>query len=155
MFFSNLLIVPEDHPWRCLWLGFTLQITNRFPLRLIILQCSQRFLIDEYIFMVNPTCYDCPVCPKYEKACNVINTSLIINRIKDDYFCFLLVPVGNPAFAQVIRRNLNLHLVTGQNPDVVHPDLSRNVRKHFETVFELDPELRVRKRFQNFAFYLN
>jgi len=56
MFFSNLLIVPEDHPWRCLWLGFTLQITNRFPLRLIILQCSQRFLIDEYIFMVNPTC---------------------------------------------------------------------------------------------------
>lgn len=155
MFFSNLLIVPEDHPWRCLWLGFTLQITNRFPLRLIILQCSQRFLIDEYIFMVNPTCYGCPVSPKYEKACNVINTSLKINRIKDDKFCFLLVPVGNPAFCQVIGRYLNLDLVSRKDSDIVHPDLARYVSEHFKAVLQLDPELCVGKCFKNFAFHLN
>jgi hypothetical protein len=105
--------------------------------------------------MVNPTCYDCPVCPKYEKACNVINTSLIINRIKDDYFCFLLVPVGNPAFAQVIRRNLNLDLVARKDSDIVHPDFARYVSKHFKAVFKLDPELCIGKRFKNFAFHLD
>jgi hypothetical protein len=105
--------------------------------------------------MVNPTCYGCPVCPKYEKACNVINTSLKINRIMDELYCFLLVPIGNPAFGQVIRRNLNLDLVSGKDSDIVHPDLARYVGKHFQAVLQFDPELCVGKRFKNFAFHLN
>jgi len=56
MLFVVLLIISEDQPWRCLWLGLTLQITKRLPLRLMIRQCSQRFLIDEYIFMFDPAC---------------------------------------------------------------------------------------------------
>ena len=72
----------------------------------------------------------------------------------DNYYCFLLVPIGNPAFRQVIRRNLNLDLVAWKDSDIVHPDFPRNVSEHFKAVFKLDPELCIGKRFQNFAFHL-
>lgn len=33
---------------------------------------------------------------------------------------FLLSPPGNAALGQVVNRNLNRYLITGQNPNIVH-----------------------------------
>ncbi len=69
-------------------------MTRNVPLRLIILQCSQNFLIEVLTFIfsishgqVNTECY--PVAGN------------------------LLVPVNDPAATQIVRRQLDRHLVTG------------------------------------------
>jgi len=48
-----------------------------------------------------------------------------------------------------------LNLVAGKNADVVHAHLSGDVRQNFVAVLELDPEHRVRERFENRAFQEN
>src|ERR1039458_6204363 len=57
-----------------------------------------------------------------------------------------LVPVGDPPPAQVIRRDLPLHLVAGQDPDPVHPHPPGAVRQHLVPVLELNPEHGVGQR---------
>src|SRR5205809_4799320 len=52
----------------------------------------------------------------------------------------LLVPVGDPAPAEVVRSQFHLHAVAGEDPDVVHPHLPRDVGEHLVAVLELDPE---------------
>ena len=42
----------------------------------------------------------------------------------------LLCTPGYAAFVEVVYRNLNGHAVTGQNSDIVHTKLSRNVSRY-------------------------
>ena len=56
-----------------------------------------------------------------------------------------LVAVGDAAPAEVVGGELDLHAVTGQDPDVVHPHLPGDVREHLVPVLELDPEHGVRE----------
>lgn len=67
----------------------------------------------------------------------------------------LFIPVSNPPFRNIVGRYLHLDLVTGKDPDVMHPDFAGNMGKDFEAVLELDPELRVWKGFEDYAFYFN
>src|ERR1700727_3568054 len=53
---------------------------------------------------------------------------------------YLLVPVGDPTPVEVVGSDLDLHLVAGQNPDAVHPHLSRAGRQHLVSVLQLDAE---------------
>src|SRR6188768_888600 len=50
----------------------------------------------------------------------------------------LLVAVRDPAAAEVVGRELDLHAVTREDPDVVHPHLARDVCEHLVPVLELD-----------------
>src|SRR4029079_6579395 len=52
----------------------------------------------------------------------------------------LLVAVRDAAAGQVVGRELDLHLVAGQDPDVVHAHLPRDVREHLVAVLELYSE---------------
>jgi len=70
-------------------------------------------------------------------------------------FIFLPVSVGDPASCQVVRRELDLHLVAGENSDVVLAHLSGNGCKHAVSVIDLHPKHRARKRFDDLAFYLD
>src|SRR4051794_26130099 len=56
----------------------------------------------------------------------------------------LLVPVGDPTPCEVVRRELHLHAIPGQDADVVHPHLPRDVSQHLVAVLELDSEHGVR-----------
>ena len=50
---------------------------------------------------------------------------------------FLFCTPGDAALGEVVYRNLNRYLVTGQYPDIVHSELTRNVRGHYMTVGQL------------------
>ncbi len=65
------------------------------------------------------------------------------------------VPVNDPAALEVVGRHLNADLVSGQDSDVVHPHLSRDMAQHFVPVVELHPEHCVRKRLDDGAYYLD
>lgn len=67
----------------------------------------------------------------------------------------LLVAIGNAAALQVIWSELHLHLVSGQDSDVVHPHLSGDVSQNFVSVVEFDAEHRVWKRLENGPFKQN
>ena len=54
------------------------------------------------------------------------------------FFLTLLCSIGDPTPAQVVRRQLDLHLVPRKNSDEVHPHLPRNMSQNFVTVVELD-----------------
>ena len=57
-----------------------------------------------------------------------------------------LVAVGDAAPAEVVGGELDLHAVTGQDPDVVHPHLPGDVREHLVAVLELHSEHGVGQR---------
>src|SRR5690348_16851571 len=59
----------------------------------------------------------------------------------------LLVPVDDPAAAQVVRAQLDDHPVVGQDPDVVHPHLAADMSEYFVPVVKLHPEEGIRQRF--------
>src|SRR5680860_2563 len=65
----------------------------------------------------------------------------------------LLVPVGDATPAEVVGSELDLHLVAGEDPDVVHPHLPGDVGEHLVPVLELDTEHGVRKRFDHRSFH--
>ena len=50
---------------------------------------------------------------------------------------------------EVVGGELHLDAVAGEDADVMHTHLSADVREHFVTVLELDPEHGVRERFGN------
>jgi len=55
-------------------------------------------------------------------------------------FNLLLTTPGNPATGQIIRGHLNCHLVTGQNPDEIHSELSGNMRQNRVSISNVDLE---------------
>lgn len=67
----------------------------------------------------------------------------------------LLVAVGHPSTAQIVRRKLDLDAVTLEHADVVLTHLSGEVSEDLVAVFQLDPEGRVGKNLANRPFYLD
>src|SRR5690606_9344455 len=53
----------------------------------------------------------------------------------------LLVSVGDPAPAQVVGRDLDLHAVTGQDADAVLAHLAAEMPEHLVAVVECDAEV--------------
>src|ERR671922_1680907 len=58
----------------------------------------------------------------------------------------LLEPIHHTTSGEVVRRQLHLDPITGEDPDVMHPHLPRDVCQHLVPVLQLDPEHRVRQR---------
>src|SRR5947207_14380283 len=56
----------------------------------------------------------------------------------------LLVSIRDATPAEVIGSELDLDAIAGQDPDVVHPHLPRDVGEHLVPVLELPPEHGVR-----------
>src|SRR5262249_43945973 len=56
---------------------------------------------------------------------------------------------------EVVRRQLDLHLVAREDPDVVLPHLPRDRCENAVPAFELDPEHRARQRLCDLAFDLD
>src|SRR5262249_37343819 len=68
----------------------------------------------------------------------------------------LLGPVGDATPGEVVRRQLQLHLVAGEDPDEVHPHLSRDVREHLVApVIQDHPEHGVGKRLDDRSLHLD
>lgn len=63
-----------------------------------------------------------------------------------------LVAIGDTTALEVVRGQLHLDAIARKDADVMHSHLPADVRKHFVTVLELDPEHSVRKRFGNSPF---
>src|SRR5690606_16961206 len=57
-----------------------------------------------------------------------------------------LVAVGDPTAGEVVGGQLHLDAIAGEDADVVHAHLSRDVGQHLVAVLELDPEHGVRER---------
>src|SRR5438067_1934107 len=110
------------------------------PLRLTILQCSQRTLIDGRTFTDSPhlrlrlalpsqtrLTFGCgshshhrlasPSAAAPETGCGSHST-----------ISLLLEPVRDPAAREVVRRQLDLHAVPGQDANEVHAHLAADVR---------------------------
>src|SRR5215216_4327115 len=77
---------------------------------------------------------------------------------RPDFHNSLLVlcpePVSDPSPAQVVGAQFLLNPVTGQDADVVHPHLARNVRQHVVPVDQLAPPTRGGQRLGYGAFNL-
>src|SRR5437016_2894128 len=67
----------------------------------------------------------------------------------------LPMPVDDPTAIQVVRRKLDLHPVSRQDPDAVAPHLSRGVTECLVAVVESDAVLAVAERFGDLAFELD
>src|SRR5581483_8733615 len=67
----------------------------------------------------------------------------------------LLEAIGDPAPGQVVGRQLDLHLVAGEDPDEVHPHLARHVGQYLVSVIQLHPEHRVGQRLHHRALHLD
>lgn len=65
------------------------------------------------------------------------------------------MPVRDSRLAQVVRADFDGHAVARENSDVVHPHFSRNMSQNHMSVFQLDPEGRIREILQNLALHLN
>ena len=64
-----------------------------------------------------------------------------------------LVAVGNPAAREVVAGHFDLDFIAHYNADIIPPHLAGQVRQQDMTVFELNPESRVRQGFNDFAVY--
>src|SRR6266571_1402889 len=67
----------------------------------------------------------------------------------------LLVAVRYPATVEVVRRELDLHPVAGENADVVAAHLARDVPKYLVVVVELDLEHGVGQGLGDLALHLD
>src|SRR5262245_12481498 len=68
---------------------------------------------------------------------------------------FLLEPLRDAAPREVVGGQLDLHPVSRQDPDEVHPHLARHVGEHAVAVLQLDPEHRVRERLHDRPLHLD
>ena len=62
-----------------------------------------------------------------------------------------LVPERDATLAQIVRAHLDFHAIAGQNLDVVHTHLARDVGHDGVPILELDTEARIGERFQDGA----
>src|SRR5437879_10763345 len=67
----------------------------------------------------------------------------------------LSVPVGDPAAGEVVGGELHLHLVAGEDPDVVLPHLPGDGGEDGMAAVELHPEHRARERFGDLTLHLD
>lgn len=58
--------------------------------------------------------------------------------------CHSLIAIGNATSGEVIRGELYLHFVAGENTDVIHSHLSGDMSQNFVAVLQLHPKHRVR-----------
>lgn len=66
------------------------------------------------------------------------------------YLHFITIPFlfgapGDASLGQVIRRHLDRHLITGQNPYIIHSELARNMGNYDMSVRQLYTEFCIRK----------
>ena len=66
-------------------------------------------------------------------------------------FYLLLTSPGDTSAGQIVRRHLNRDLVTGEDSDKVHPELSGDVRQDDVAVADINPERRVGQGFDDRA----
>jgi len=59
-----------------------------------------------------------------------------------------LIAVTNTSFGKIVRRHFDLHLVTGQNFDVMHSHFTGNMADDDMTVLKLHPEHGIGQSFQ-------
>src|SRR3954449_712966 len=71
------------------------------------------------------------------------------------FIVVLSVSVGDASAGQVVRRQLHLHLVAGEDADVVLAHLSGDGGEDGMTTVDLHPEHRARERFGDLAFDLD
>src|SRR5262245_35974455 len=76
-------------------------------------------------------------------------------RATEDTARRLFVPIGDAASVEVVRRELDLHPVAGQDADVVAAHLAGNVTEHVMPVVEFDPEHRIREGLGDLALHLD
>lgn len=66
--------------------------------------------------------------------------------------CGLLISIRDSTATEVVRGQFDLHSVARKDPDVVHPHLPADVRKHFVSVVKFDTEHRSWKWFYDLSF---
>src|SRR5262245_34579816 len=67
----------------------------------------------------------------------------------------LLEPISDSTSGEIVRRQLDLHAVAGQDADEVHPHLAADVREYLVPVLELDPKHRVGQRLDDHSLDLD
>ena len=117
-----------NQPCLCLCLGFS-QMTMILPFLLMILHFSQIFLTDGFTF----------IC---------------------DYHAFLKIQVllgspGDAALVQVVDRDFDGYAITGENADIVHAQLARDVSGHYVAVGQAHLEGSVGKSLHNLTLKFN
>lgn len=71
------------------------------------------------------------------------------------FFASLSVAIENPTSCKVIRRELHKNSITGQNLNVVHPDLARDMCEHFVPTLKLHLEHRIGQVLNNCPLHLD
>src|SRR5512137_981455 len=104
-------------------------MTRTTPLRRMILQLRQIFFTEASTFIAFPLRHAVGRHASF--------------RAEDD-----------PRPGEVVRRQVDRHLVPRQYLDVVHPHLAGDVPQHDVAVFQLDPERSVGQRLQDLALHL-
>lgn len=67
----------------------------------------------------------------------------------------LFEPIRDPTLGKVVRRHLHRHLVTGQDPDVVHSDLAGHVTDDLVTILQFHSKHRVRQSLNDLSGHLD
>src|SRR5947209_10016939 len=67
----------------------------------------------------------------------------------------LLVAVDDPAAIEVVRRELDLHAVAGEDTDAIAPHLPGRIAERFVAAVESDPEITVPQSLDDLAVELD
>jgi hypothetical protein len=67
----------------------------------------------------------------------------------------LFVAIDDPAAVQIVRRELDLDPVTGEDPDAVAPHLAGGVAEGLVAAVERNPEIAVPQRLDDLAVELD
>lgn len=67
----------------------------------------------------------------------------------------LLRAEHDPSPRQIVWRQLNRYLVTGQDTDIVHTHLAGDVAKYYMTILQLDTKRRIGKVLYNLPLHLD
>jgi hypothetical protein len=78
--------------------------------------------------------------------------ALAPNWTESSLISWLLVPIGDTTSREIVRSQLNLNPVAGEDSDVVHAHLPGNVRQHFVPVLQFNAEHCVGQRLNDRAF---
>jgi hypothetical protein len=108
----------------------------------MILQLRQMRLTDASTFMVN----------SYFQDFRRSQPSVKLHLLRRDS---LLGAEYNSRAAQIVWGELNGHFISRQNTNVMHTHLPGNETQNHMTVFELDPERRVREIFNNLPLHFD